>query len=629
MVTGRNPIDEFPKDDALWFIKWIDEFRLPHGLTRSASVKVILQRLPFSNPREINKVGFNDLEKILGKRKIDDEPVLAVPIPVLAGQLPLLSIGSIYLNQERIGELPSKRLKLEFHDSMQDEDEIPLGQPVDPFPTWKSQKPCLIVNDWEYYGISNVMPKSRCLVVTRRNRKYVIPQTTIFKAFYAFHTETVKAFCHGPWSERLKDVICLSDLESGLKTEVDQETGRWNIVLQTLIGMEHAPIMALLYFDAYARVCAESIYSRSLQDRVGHATAPWYASAQIPFASQKEGFLLDLKGFPLRSWKYKDEDGQDAELSKFLVTEIVGSSWPNYVPEIGWEKFNSGEGSANPTKVEGNAPYRNQKQTPNNGQKIAVISSQDAHVESAVIHMAVSEFGWLNQPRTTKLEKSSSKRYSNQPPKETKDDSDKASTGDHNYAEGSASKGEAENRVRPPDKRFEDLINSLMALIDDKDQIIQDIKVLQPPYAGKIISRNNLPCWSFTSEECRHGLGRDRKGWRYLDYVADDPRKHLYRSALVLIISRNAQTHYWIEIECRPTEAGYCSVLLSNVSSDPYDTILNALEVVVEKKGRNLDHAIAYAFKSEGISAEAYRHGFEGESTKLKLASLKRFFLKV
>lgn len=83
MISGRNPIDEFPNDGALWFIKWIDEFRLPHGLTRSASVKVILQRLPFSNPREVSKVGFNDLEKILGKRKIDDEPVIAVPIPVL------------------------------------------------------------------------------------------------------------------------------------------------------------------------------------------------------------------------------------------------------------------------------------------------------------------------------------------------------------------------------------------------------------------------------------------------------------------------------------------------------------------------------------------------------------------
>ncbi|WP_017171941.1 hypothetical protein [Xanthomonas phaseoli] len=49
-------IEEFPKDDAYRLVKWVDKFTLPHLTTRSTSVTVRLQRLPFQRHSDLRKV---------------------------------------------------------------------------------------------------------------------------------------------------------------------------------------------------------------------------------------------------------------------------------------------------------------------------------------------------------------------------------------------------------------------------------------------------------------------------------------------------------------------------------------------------------------------------------------------
>ena len=100
---------EFPVDGRFWFVKWIDEFTLPHWGTDSASVKVILQKFPISKATELSRLKDDALLAILGQRsKGDPEPEVMKRHPVvLAGLLPALHIGAVFHNQEHIGDLPA------------------------------------------------------------------------------------------------------------------------------------------------------------------------------------------------------------------------------------------------------------------------------------------------------------------------------------------------------------------------------------------------------------------------------------------------------------------------------------------------------------------------------------------
>lgn len=264
---SQEKIEEFPEGSDLWLIKWIDEFRLPHLGTRSTSVSVILQKLPFSDPGMLSAVKPRDIGKFLGKRHSDERPVLLFPLPrVMVGTLPLLHIGAVFQNKVRVGQLPTVMKWIGYLPGESEGIEVSVGQDVKPPPGWTPGLAHKILNAYEYFGLLP-MPDSRCVVIVRREglhkNVFVIPRTTIFKAFYAPHTEMAKAFCNGPWSESHEDVICLIDLESGLRTQAVNNNRQWNIILQTLVPKDFAEILAVFYFDPYPQACAESLYGTS------------------------------------------------------------------------------------------------------------------------------------------------------------------------------------------------------------------------------------------------------------------------------------------------------------------------------------------------------------------------------
>lgn len=632
MSSGQEKIHEFPEDGAFWFIKWIDEFKIPHLGTRSSSVSVILQKLPFTKISDLRELSSEDLLQILGQRTNKDESIVVLrPNPVvMPGTLPLLYIGAIYQNKVKVGELPTRRVRLDLLNGGQEGQEIALGDVLSPPPRWmekipqEKRAPYYLLNKYEYSMVSVKMKPSRCLVINRRNNIYVIPRTTIFKTFYACHTELAKAFCNGPWPERLHDVICLSDLESGLKTE-KESSGRWNVILQTLVPDRFAELLALFYFDPFAKKCAESIYSRSLQDRSGRIQTPWYASAQIPFMPTQKKLSLDARGFYLRSWKYKDEVGEEIELKKFLVTEIVGSTWPDYIPEIGYERLNSGQKGSTQTRVDGRKPFPKTPEGEPSDSETEVDGEHDADANSPTRHMNATEFGWLNQPKKRKLKKNSSKQYTEAsgPPPPSKSDG-KVSTGEHTHQQDTSGKGEAEIIIREPEKRFDHIVDVLESL--SKKNFITSLQIVPCPVPGKQIRRGSHDCWSFIDDESRKYKHRPRKGWRLAEYDAENFRNCKYRSALVMKFEIESEPHYWIEIECRGKEGGYRSPLLSNVNGNAPQIITAALEIIAEEKGINMKPPLNHILGDQGVIADCYKHIYESKgSSKLDIDSVKRF----
>lgn len=626
MSIGQEKIREFPEDGAFWFVKWIDEFRIPHLGTRSASVAVILQKLPFKDLSELSRLPPDRLLQILGQRSKKDPEVevLARNPVVMPGTLPLLNIGAIFYNKVRVGELPVRRKRLELWFGGQEGDEITLGEQLTPPKNWTAPGPYRLLNKYEYSIAPFKMPRSRCLVIKRRGQTIVIPRMTIFKTFYAPHTELAKAFCNGPWEDRHEDVICLSDFESGLKTEKDP-SGQWNVILQTKVPDTFAELLALFYFDEFARKCASSIYAKSLQDRNGRMSEPWYASAQIPFRWTDQKLTLDVRGFQLRSWKYRDDDDTEAEHQKFLVTDIVGSSWPSYIPQIGYERANSGNGSPNPIKVEGSAPFLNNAQEKNSDTETEVDGEHDANAASLTTHMSVTEFGWLNQPKKAKLQKKSSKQYSDKSRPAPATNGSKVSTGELTHQQDTQGTGQAEVRVRAPEKRFQHILEAFEKLT--KKGFLNAFDVVPCTTPGKQVRRGDLDCWSFIDALALTEGHRPRRGWRLAEYDKESPKNCIYRTALVVRLTIGEKTHYWIEIECRKrNEGGFRSPLLSNVDTDTQEVILGALEVIVEMKGINMEAPLNELLGGVGVHADCYKHVYEpAPSSKFDITSIQRF----
>jgi hypothetical protein len=634
MPSGREKINEFPEDDAFWFIKWIDEFKIPHLGTRSSSVSVILQKLPFNKISDLQELSSEGLLQILGQRTNKDENiVVSRPNPVvMPGTLPLLYIGSIYQNKIQVGELPTWRVRLDLHNGGQEGTEVTLGEVIPPPQRWmekiprENRAPYYILNKYEYSMVSLKMKPSRCLVINRHNITYVIPRTTIFKTFYACHTELAKSFCNGPWPKRLHDVICMIDLKSGLKTE-KTSSGHWNVIIQTLVPDSFAELLALYYFDPFARACAESIYSKSLQDRNGRIQEPWYASAQIPFMPTKQKLSLDVRGFYLRSWKYRDEDGREIKQEKFLVTEIVGSTWPEYLPEIGYERANSGQKGITQTKIDAPKPFQKPKEEQSSSSESEIDGAHDADANSPVRHMSATEFGWINQPKKRKIEKNSSTQYTGAdgaPP--SSKSNDKVSTGEHTHQKDTIGLGEAEIKIREPEKRFEHIIDVLESL--SQKNCFTSVQIVPCPFPGRQIRRGNHDCWSFIDEESLTYNYRPRKGWRLAEYDSENPRKSKYRSALIMKIEIEKKLHYWIEIECREKESGFRSALLSKISGNASQTILAALEIIAQNKGTNMKAPLNQDLANQGVIADCYKHIYESkDSSKLNIDSVKRFLV--
>lgn len=634
MSSNQETFEDFPQDDGLWVVKHIDQFQQAHLKTRSTAVKVMLQRLPPMNNLQFSYMIEKDAQEILGRRR--GGPWLQLEFAdILVGSLPLISVGFVFKNGVKVGELPRSRHIISLLPGATEPEEVEAGQEVPKPAYWDPKLPHRTLNPSEYAGVvdhnsRNVLfSKSRLVVFTRRSKDgkevFVIPRTTIFKAFYAQHSEIAKAFCSGPWSHALEKVICLNDLESGLKTESINNGEQWNIVLRTLVPDDYAGLLAVLYFDDYARSRAEMIHARSLQDRNMDPRKPWYASAQIPFQAIHNRLDLAVKCLSLKPSYYTEEDGERRKIQKYLVTEICGSNWPKQYPPIGITRTNDGTGSSNPQAVAEPAPYQKRPETKESDPTTTVNQNHDANANASTTKLGGSEWAWLDQgPVTEKLQKLSSKRYEGKVSAPDDDDGNRVSPGAHTHEKDTLPKAETKTLVRIPNARFEHIVQVLDQL--RQAHSISRITEVPPRRPGQLSDRNGRRCWKFIDEESlRHG-GRPRAGWRAIYPDPGVRRNANYRTALVLSLEINGDKHYWIEIECRAGD-GYRSVLLSDILGDVQGTLETTLDVIAEAKGRDLEEHIQMTFQ-DGLRVNTYRHHYAEDRKSLTIESIKNFLTK-
>lgn len=556
-------IEEFPKDDAYRLVKWVDKFTIPHLTTRSTSVTVRLQRLPFQRHSDLNRLTREGAAALLPLDRTDAGQAQYTSVAVHAGLLPHLVIGRVYQGQRLVGELPTRQATLTLADAELSCHEIRIGEELPAPAGWTYPYKQLLSR--EFGGIQTEFGASRCLVfVDASGIEYVIPRALIFQRFYAIQRELANAFTSGPWAQTKHRIVYEGQLKSGLETRIDPATGAWHVILQTHVDNDFARLAALLYFDDYAVARAESIYTGLLSDRRGNVHAPWFASAQIPFRAEAKPLRLQVKGFMLRPRLGRREGGGKPVVHKqsFLVTSILGSSWPSYTPPIKAGRLNSGDKGKEQLPSQGDRPYANHLHARPAGSELVTTSATDASAAQGDAVTLEDTFSWLDGEEPEKLTKDRSQLYSDSDLRPAPPPPDAASGGERTHQGGNAAPAHHKVLVRDPVNRFRYLLDAFELLHSAGD--LQRYNVFQPAISSQLAQCGGLSCWNFLDDMARRTGRWPSAGWRMLERargvgIERTPGKP--RCVLVVRIEVGTQLGYWFEIETRTTEGGVLSPL--------------------------------------------------------------------
>lgn len=557
-------IEEFPKDDAYRLVKWVDKFTLPHLTTRSTSVTVRLQRLPFQRHSDLNRLTRESAAALLPLDRTDAGQAQYTSVAVHAGLLPHLAIGRVYQGQRLVGELPTRQATLiTLADAELSCHEIRIGEELPAPAGWTYPYKQLLSR--EFGGIQTEFGASRCLVfVDASGIEYVIPRALIFQRFYAIQRELANAFTSGPWAQTRHRIVYEGRLRSGLETRIDPATGAWHVILQTHVDNDFARLAALLYFDDYAAARAESIYTGMLSDRRANLHAPWFASAQIPFRAEAKPLRLQVKGFILPPRLGRREGGGKPVVHKqsFLVTSILGSSWPSYTPPIKAGRLNSGDKGKEQLPAQGDRPYANHLRARPAGSELVTTSPTDASAAQGDAVTLEDTFSWLDGEEPGKLTKDRSQLYSDSDLHPVPPPPDAASGGERTHQGGNAAPAHHKVLVRDPVNRFRYLLDAFELFHSAGD--LQRYTVFQPAISSQLAQCGGLSCWNFLDDMARRTGRWPSAGWRMLERargVGTERTLGKPRCVLVVRIEVGAQLGYWFEIETRTTEGGVLSPL--------------------------------------------------------------------
>jgi len=603
-------ITGFPPDNNLWLVKWIDKIRLAHLSTKSASVSVLLQKLNILDPKLLPSLKGKQLQEILNPQSEQNYQ----SVRVLVGVLPEIDIGAVFQSSRRVAQLPSTNVDLKIPlAELSCESRGVLDLEDCPHNEWPPEMPYRVLNKFEYHIDKKECYGSSCLIFKTSTTDYIIPRSVIFKTFYAQNVKFARAFTNGDWPSQCETLICMKELESGLKTEIDSATGDWNIVLQLKVPPELAPLIGIFIFDEYGKKCASSIYSSMFKARHNNGGNAWFIDARIPFQTSPEKPLkMSVQGFALKRYTFAKDDTP----SKFLVTKIVGSSLPE-LPQINRAYVVNGQQGVERVKVDEPAPFANQAATKPANAHTTIDNNSDSNETFGTTEIFTSSFTWINPPVVKQMQKSSSKSY-NKPIKSADIDdknSNQVSAGNNTYSNTAKPEANIKTLIRNPDKRFENLMTVLRDLKNQNK--IFGHSIVGPLEKTQSIEIGGIPCWNFLDEESRLTGEWPKKGWRMKKHAEKMPDGGIKfgqpRAALVAKIEYTENDYgYWIEIEQK--SASYRSPYLTNVTCDAYELIQHSVEVIARTEAKNLVNDLtAGAEEFETTSPpfiKAYKHGY-------------------
>lgn len=613
--------EEFPEDDALWMVKCIDRFRLPHATTESASVEVRLQRVEGLSSRDAPRATQRQIYDLFGGTERGEGAFWNARVH--PGSLPALRVGQLYQRGAYRTELPAEVIRVELPQAERSGrsgnagDERPRPSDMD------GSRPCPNLSTREFDLFSSDWRNQRVLVLNQDGRDVILPRTVIFQCFYGPHTEMADAFTSGPWDNVRPRLVSDSEFGSGLWTRAFPELNEWHLVLETLIPNDFRWHVALFVFDDYAQQQARSIYSDALAQRARRNSEKiWFCSATLPF-NPDYPVTLKLEGYTLRPAPGRPQGA-------FLATNILSATPQQPLPVLAYSRANDGSGAPNVIHVDAPRPYRRRDgRGPHQPDSPTVASTYAPPTSGFVAELLTHAFEWGGDLQERVLEKNSSKRYTGgaQPPVDAVRGPDSTAKP---VAGGQAGRHlQMAHEVRPRAAHFDNLISCLSALFAASR--IDRFCVIQPEDTVLKAERDERIVWDLAEADTKLFGIRPQHWWRMITPRGSQGRALLGRTVLVVEVEWSDATALLFEIECRQSELGgysMAAMVFRNGHPHSVDGLCRAMiRKMVDAKGRHLgsiSHAIAVAHDGCGAS---YRHRYvmEGDQKRLDAESLMTF----
>lgn len=570
-------IQEFPKDGRLWWIRWVDRYRVLKGGTATPCVEVLLSPLDLSL-RDLRNASPH---KIAAARSQGDV-LVPVRIPVFTGFIPRLPLGVVFLDGVEVASIPLEHARFdirEFSVSVRGtQDELSNK------PRWRTF-PYRVINRGDYYlGDFPGARRSKAVVVESDDAVIVIPCHEIFRTMYAPHSDIARALTAGPW-ESTKTQVVAPD-HTGLRDD-----GLWQVTLRRRIGDHFGPILANLCIADVGKAAANGIYTGFLgNDGSGYLTAPF------PFSLSRLTF--EARGLWL-----------DGEPRKFLALQLLGMEWPSS-PELVSFRDNSSKKGEIQTPIEKNRPFSGSSATTRADEDgiVDANSQEDPSASSTVTTFAVPSVAWRNLPKRVEEAKKESFIYRGRPRSDGEDELQGVSpgtewSGDTDSASGAYS-AESPQR-RDVSQRFEEVLKMFERLRSDGR--IENWSII--PHPRPILRIDAVRLWHFPKR------AKDTKQFLPFSYLRRKEKQR--RGALVCKLGLHEKTVYWLEIETRPSEPGRKALVYTVAEERFASATLVLLESVALNHGVWL-HPDDLAKLTDISTAVTWRHTFIDKPEKGK-----------
>ena len=582
----------YPQDGRLRWVRWIDRVGTGGG-TGSPHVHVQL-----SPP----------LDGVDAARPPTVEQAIAAGLDaagtlvrVHAGDIPALSPGLLVRDGKRVGWLGMEERTFAFDgdtasDPIARRDASPAQRPA----FWKAGIPWTVLPA-SNYPVGDGFGHARCVVVHDGVLQLVLPCSEVFRFFYAPETRVADVLLRAPFD--IVEHRVLNPEWTGPRSD-----GSFQVGLRSGLTGRSAASLANL-----------SLGGRAAARRLTRLMAPGGANAAVPAEAGmiEAGIPYDwtrmritVRGLQL----YPDLRARGA-LDKFLVMVIVGVAWPVPPRDVpGQVHFRLDNNNTAPGG-DGQPPDPPRPAGPRNvpvateGGDLGETADEPPRIGAEATFVAVPTAMVEGGPEVLRMPPEAGRLPRRSQVVASPEDVDRVSSAEQQT--GSAGVGalryvQGDSGEEDGAPRFAALANRLGEL--RAERLIESWTPLDPGDAMRAV-REGMPVWPFP------GLDPERRGRsKALLWSSLFAGVRCARTALVAEISVEGRTAYWLEIELRPGERGYRSVVFT--TTGPASAVIPAVLLAIARAGGKGPSAGDLTAIADVLTAVRRRHGPEGAPFK-------------
>lgn len=553
----------YPQDGFLRWVRWIDKVEVAGGGTGSPHVHVLLS-LPLDGADPARPP--TPAQTLLAGR--GDAGML---VRVHVGDMPALSPGLLVRDGKRVGWLDMEERTFAFdRNTASDPLACRRGSPAERPAFWKAGIPWNVLPASKY-PLGHVLEQARCIVVHDGVHQLVLPCSEVFRFFYAPETLAADVLLRAPF-DLVKDKLLNSEWTG------PRPDGSFQVGLRSGLTGRSAASLANLVLGG--RAAAERLRRMMVPGAVtaSDAVDAGMIEAAIPY----DWTHMRIK---VRGVQLYPELRRSGALDKFLAMVIVGVVWP--VPPVGVPKqvhyrldnFNTerGEGDT-PPHLPHPAGARSLPAATQGGD-LEETADDPSGIGTEATFVEVLAALVEGGPEVFRMPLEAGRMPCRSKVIKTSGTADRVSAADQQR--GSAGVGALRHVQAEPDAEDEaSVVRSRFAALAARLEELRTVSLIESwapvdPGPAMRAVREGMPVWPFP--------GVDAETKRKLRWSNLLPGVYRARTALVVAISVGGRMAYWLEVELRPDEAGYRSVVFT--TEEPVVAVVPFVLLMVARAG--------------------------------------------